>query len=41
MLLCSEELQKKIKRDKLNKVVLKDQADLFFKAVKDNLKKYN
>ena len=35
------ELQKKIKRDKLNKVVLKDQADLFFKAVKDNLKKYN
>ena len=35
------QLQKKIKRDKLNKVVVKDQADLFFKAVKDNLKKYN
>ena len=36
-----ENLHKKIKKDKLNEIVLKDQADLFFKAVKDNLKKYN
>tara|TARA_B100000767_G_C19542003_1_gene441188 strand:- start:424 stop:747 length:324 start_codon:yes stop_codon:yes gene_type:complete len=35
------QLNKKINKDKLNKVVLKDQADLFFKAVKDNLKNYN
>ena len=28
-------------KDKLNKVVLNNQADIFFKAVKDNLKKYN
>ena len=33
--------KKKNKKDKLNKVVLKDQADFFFKAVKNNLKKYN
>ena len=36
-----DQLHKKIKKDKLNKVVLKNQSDLFFKAVKDNLKKYN
>ena len=35
-----DQLNKKIK-DKSNKVVLKNQADLFFTAVKDNLKKYN
>ena len=36
-----DQFQKKIKKDKLNKVVLKDQADFFFNAVKNNLKKYN
>ena len=36
-----DELNKKIKNEELNKVALKNQADLFFKAVKDNLKKYN
>ena len=36
-----DQLQKKISKDKLNKVVLNDQEDLFFKAVKDNLNKYN
>ena len=36
-----DQLHKKITIDKLNKVVLKDQADLFFKAAKDNLNKYN
>ena len=35
------QMHKKIEKDKLNKVVLKDHADLFFKAVKNNLKKYN
>ena len=35
------QLNKKIQIDKLNKVVLRDQADLFFKAVKNNLKNYN
>ena len=34
-------LSKKIEKDKLNKVDLKNKADIFFKAVKDNLKKYN
>jgi|TARA_B100000780_G_C20979755_1_gene391436 hypothetical protein len=36
-------LHKKIKKnnDKVNKVVLKNQANIFFKAVKNNLKKYN
>jgi len=34
-------IYKKISEDKLNKVVLKDKKDLFFKAVKNNLKKYN
>ena len=34
------QLNKKIK-DKSNKVTLKNQADIFFTAVKDNLKKYN
>ena len=29
------------KVDQFDKVVLKDQADIFFKAVKDNLEKYN
>tara|TARA_Y100000389_G_scaffold132149_1_gene129565 strand:+ start:2016 stop:2330 length:315 start_codon:yes stop_codon:yes gene_type:complete len=29
------------KKNKLNKVVLKSKADIFFKAVNDNLKKYN
>ena len=28
-------------KDKLNRVVSSNQADIFFKAVKDNLKKYN
>ena len=37
----SSRLHKRIKVEKLNQVVLKDQADLFFKAVKNNLKKYN
>ena len=36
-----DQLHKKIKEDKLNKVVLKNKADLFFKAVNDNFKKYN
>jgi len=36
-----DQLQKKIIKNKLNKVVSRNQADLFFKAVKDNLKKYN
>ena len=35
------QIYKKISEDKLNKVVLKDKRDLFFKAVKNNLKKYN
>ena len=34
-------VHKKIKKVELNKVVFKNQSDLFFKAVKDNLKKYN
>ena len=36
-----DELHEKINKNKLNKVAVKDQADLFFKAVKNNLKKYN
>jgi hypothetical protein len=32
---------KKIVSQQLNKVVSGNQADIFFKAVKDNLKKYN
>ena len=36
-----DQLHKKIKEDKLNKVVLENKADLFFKAVNDNFKKYN
>ena len=28
-------------KDKLNRAVSSNQADIFFKAVKDNLKKYN
>ena len=36
-----DQLHKKIKKNKLNKIVLKDKADLFFKAVNDNFKKYN
>ena len=37
------QLNKKINKNKLNKIVLKDQnqRDLFFKAVKNNLKMYN
>ena len=36
-----DQLRKKINKNKLNKVVSSNQADLFFKAVKDNLEKYN
>ncbi len=36
-----DQLHEKIDREKFNKVVLRDQADVFFKAIKDNLKKYN
>ena len=36
-----DKIYQKIEKDKLKEVVLKDQRDLFFKAVKDNLKKYN
>ena len=36
-----DQLHKKIKKDKSNKVALKSKADVFFKAVTDNLKKYN
>ena len=36
-----DEMQIKIENNKLNKIVLKNQADLFFKSVKNNLKKYN
>ena len=36
-----DQFYKKINKDKLNKVVLTDQRDHFFKAVEDNLKKYN
>jgi hypothetical protein len=39
-----DQLNKKIKKNELNKLVSKNkknQADLFFKAVKDNFKKYN
>ena len=36
-----DELHKKINKDKLNKVVSKEQRDIFFKAVKDNFKRYN
>ncbi len=35
------QVYKKISEDKFNNVVLKDKRDLFFKAVKNNLKKYN
>jgi hypothetical protein len=36
-----DQLNDKIIKDKLNRVVSSNQADIFFKAVKDNLKKYN
>jgi hypothetical protein len=36
-----DQLHEKIKRNKSNKVVLNDQANIFFKAVKNNLKNYN
>ncbi len=36
-----DQLYKKVNKDKLNKIVLKDQKNLFFNAVKNNLKKYN
>ena len=39
-----DQLNKKIKKNELSKLVSKnqnDQADLFFKAVKNNLKKFN
>ena len=36
-----DQFYKKINKDKLNKVVLRDQRNHFFKAVEDNLKKYN
>lgn len=35
----ADQMNKKV--DQLNKVVLKNQADIFFKAVKNNLKKHN
>ena len=34
-------LHKKIEKDKFDKLVLRDQADVFFKTVKKNLKNYN
>jgi len=36
-----DQFNDKIIKDKLNRVVSSNQADIFFKAVKDNLKKYN
>tara|TARA_B100000579_G_C22355157_1_gene631297 strand:- start:99 stop:425 length:327 start_codon:yes stop_codon:yes gene_type:complete len=36
-----DQMHKKIEKDNLNKVVLKNQANHFFEAVKNNLKKYN
>tara|TARA_A100001015_G_scaffold177063_1_gene196925 strand:+ start:3199 stop:3522 length:324 start_codon:yes stop_codon:yes gene_type:complete len=36
-----DQLYKKINKEKLNKIALKDQRNLFFNAVKNNLKKYN
>jgi hypothetical protein len=36
-----DDLNKKIKKNKLDKVVLKNQAELFFKAAKANFKKYD
>ena len=35
------QVHRKIESDNWNKVVLKNQADLFFETVKNNLKKYN
>ncbi len=36
-----DQVKKKIKEKTPNKIVLKNQSDLFFKAVKNNLKKNN
>ena len=36
-----DHVHKKVKKVELNEVVLKNQSDIFFKAVRDNLKKYN
>ena len=36
-----DQFYKKVNKDKFNKVVLRDQRNHFFKAVEDNLKKYN
>ena len=36
-----DQFYKKVNKDKFNKVILTDQRDHFFKAVEDNLKKYN
>ena len=36
-----DQFNDKIVKDKLNRVASSNQADIFFKAVKDNLKKYN
>ena len=36
-----DQINQMIKKDKLNKIALKKQSDLFFKAVKNNLKKNN
>ena len=36
-----DQLYKKINSEKQKRIVLKDQRDTFFKAVKNNLKKYN
>jgi hypothetical protein len=36
-----DQLHKKIEKDKINKAALQNQANLFFKTVKDNLKNYN
>ena len=36
-----DQFHKKISKNTLNKIVLSNQKDNFFKAVKENLKKYN
>ncbi len=36
-----DQFHKKIEKNNFKKVVIKDQSDTFFKAVKNNLRKYN
>tara|TARA_B110001452_G_scaffold233622_1_gene211530 strand:+ start:110 stop:439 length:330 start_codon:yes stop_codon:yes gene_type:complete len=36
-----DQIYKKINKDELNETALKNQRDLFFKAAKNNLKRYN